>query len=144
MFFLLKIRRPPRSTLSSSSAASDVYKRQYQRRVRELTGATMSTSPRPYQPSAGQLVNASASQGPNSQRLPPLRRPAHARPQWRKRRASLHTRILGIHAIIKSIRKDLRHQDDETTVYKGLVMLDVAPESMSGSGSGGSASPTSH
>eukprot|EP00828_Plagiopyla_frontata_P023778 TRINITY_DN3038_c0_g1_i1.p1 TRINITY_DN3038_c0_g1~~TRINITY_DN3038_c0_g1_i1.p1 ORF type:complete len:691 (+),score=93.39 TRINITY_DN3038_c0_g1_i1:62-2134(+) len=27
------IRRPPRSTLSSSSAASDVYKRQYQRRV---------------------------------------------------------------------------------------------------------------
>eukprot|EP00658_Telonema_sp_P-2_P001181 TRINITY_DN10451_c0_g1_i2.p1 TRINITY_DN10451_c0_g1~~TRINITY_DN10451_c0_g1_i2.p1 ORF type:complete len:233 (-),score=47.12 TRINITY_DN10451_c0_g1_i2:287-985(-) len=29
------IRRPPRSTLSSSSAASDVYKRQYQRRVRE-------------------------------------------------------------------------------------------------------------
>eukprot|EP00658_Telonema_sp_P-2_P005171 TRINITY_DN11944_c0_g1_i4.p1 TRINITY_DN11944_c0_g1~~TRINITY_DN11944_c0_g1_i4.p1 ORF type:complete len:926 (-),score=208.82 TRINITY_DN11944_c0_g1_i4:264-3041(-) len=28
------IRRPPRSTLSSSSAASDVYKRQYQRRVR--------------------------------------------------------------------------------------------------------------
>eukprot|EP00656_Telonema_subtile_P047253 TRINITY_DN5414_c0_g1_i1.p1 TRINITY_DN5414_c0_g1~~TRINITY_DN5414_c0_g1_i1.p1 ORF type:complete len:161 (-),score=33.30 TRINITY_DN5414_c0_g1_i1:279-761(-) len=29
------IRQPPRSTLSSSSAASDVYKRQYQRRVRE-------------------------------------------------------------------------------------------------------------
>eukprot|EP00658_Telonema_sp_P-2_P028177 TRINITY_DN21639_c0_g1_i2.p1 TRINITY_DN21639_c0_g1~~TRINITY_DN21639_c0_g1_i2.p1 ORF type:complete len:142 (-),score=30.82 TRINITY_DN21639_c0_g1_i2:117-542(-) len=29
------IRRPPRSTLSSSSAASDVYKRQYQRRVRD-------------------------------------------------------------------------------------------------------------
>eukprot|EP00658_Telonema_sp_P-2_P041069 TRINITY_DN29373_c0_g1_i1.p1 TRINITY_DN29373_c0_g1~~TRINITY_DN29373_c0_g1_i1.p1 ORF type:complete len:536 (-),score=147.96 TRINITY_DN29373_c0_g1_i1:289-1896(-) len=29
------IRRPPRSTLSSSSAASDVYKKQYQRRVRE-------------------------------------------------------------------------------------------------------------
>eukprot|EP00828_Plagiopyla_frontata_P007166 TRINITY_DN13309_c0_g1_i4.p2 TRINITY_DN13309_c0_g1~~TRINITY_DN13309_c0_g1_i4.p2 ORF type:complete len:145 (+),score=34.27 TRINITY_DN13309_c0_g1_i4:81-515(+) len=28
MFFLLMIRRPPRSTLSSSSAASDVYKRQ--------------------------------------------------------------------------------------------------------------------
>eukprot|EP00656_Telonema_subtile_P057651 TRINITY_DN9531_c0_g2_i5.p1 TRINITY_DN9531_c0_g2~~TRINITY_DN9531_c0_g2_i5.p1 ORF type:complete len:488 (+),score=88.66 TRINITY_DN9531_c0_g2_i5:61-1524(+) len=28
------MRRPPRSTLSSSSAASDVYKRQYQRRVR--------------------------------------------------------------------------------------------------------------
>eukprot|EP00828_Plagiopyla_frontata_P041992 TRINITY_DN6151_c0_g1_i2.p1 TRINITY_DN6151_c0_g1~~TRINITY_DN6151_c0_g1_i2.p1 ORF type:complete len:107 (+),score=29.66 TRINITY_DN6151_c0_g1_i2:87-407(+) len=27
------LRRPPRSTLSSSSAASDVYKRQYQRRV---------------------------------------------------------------------------------------------------------------
>eukprot|EP00658_Telonema_sp_P-2_P034054 TRINITY_DN2489_c0_g1_i5.p1 TRINITY_DN2489_c0_g1~~TRINITY_DN2489_c0_g1_i5.p1 ORF type:complete len:117 (-),score=38.99 TRINITY_DN2489_c0_g1_i5:104-454(-) len=32
------IRRPPRSTLSSSSAASDVYKRQYQRRVRGLPG----------------------------------------------------------------------------------------------------------
>eukprot|EP00658_Telonema_sp_P-2_P041760 TRINITY_DN29904_c0_g1_i1.p1 TRINITY_DN29904_c0_g1~~TRINITY_DN29904_c0_g1_i1.p1 ORF type:complete len:261 (-),score=53.86 TRINITY_DN29904_c0_g1_i1:33-815(-) len=29
------IRRPPRSTLSSSSAASDVYKRQYQRRGRD-------------------------------------------------------------------------------------------------------------
>eukprot|EP00656_Telonema_subtile_P034844 TRINITY_DN3886_c0_g1_i1.p1 TRINITY_DN3886_c0_g1~~TRINITY_DN3886_c0_g1_i1.p1 ORF type:complete len:152 (-),score=16.00 TRINITY_DN3886_c0_g1_i1:453-908(-) len=29
-------RRPPRSPLSSSSAASDVYKRQYQRRVRGL------------------------------------------------------------------------------------------------------------
>eukprot|EP00657_Telonema_sp_P-1_P010257 TRINITY_DN4608_c0_g1_i3.p2 TRINITY_DN4608_c0_g1~~TRINITY_DN4608_c0_g1_i3.p2 ORF type:complete len:127 (+),score=34.43 TRINITY_DN4608_c0_g1_i3:54-434(+) len=28
------IRRPPRSTQSRSSAASDVYKRQYQRRVR--------------------------------------------------------------------------------------------------------------
>eukprot|EP00656_Telonema_subtile_P053834 TRINITY_DN7870_c0_g1_i1.p2 TRINITY_DN7870_c0_g1~~TRINITY_DN7870_c0_g1_i1.p2 ORF type:complete len:326 (-),score=59.05 TRINITY_DN7870_c0_g1_i1:15-992(-) len=28
LFFLLRIRRPPRSTLSSSSAASDVYKRQ--------------------------------------------------------------------------------------------------------------------
>src|SRR5665648_1269220 len=27
-FFFLMIRRPPRSTLSSSSAASDVYKRQ--------------------------------------------------------------------------------------------------------------------
>src|SRR5674536_354137 len=32
----LMIRRPPRSTLSSSSAASDVYKRQLHRR---LTGA---------------------------------------------------------------------------------------------------------
>eukprot|EP00657_Telonema_sp_P-1_P008436 TRINITY_DN29609_c0_g1_i2.p1 TRINITY_DN29609_c0_g1~~TRINITY_DN29609_c0_g1_i2.p1 ORF type:complete len:124 (-),score=32.38 TRINITY_DN29609_c0_g1_i2:20-391(-) len=31
------IRRPPRSTQSRSSAASDVYKRQYQRRVREVT-----------------------------------------------------------------------------------------------------------
>eukprot|EP00657_Telonema_sp_P-1_P008186 TRINITY_DN2890_c0_g1_i1.p1 TRINITY_DN2890_c0_g1~~TRINITY_DN2890_c0_g1_i1.p1 ORF type:complete len:104 (+),score=46.46 TRINITY_DN2890_c0_g1_i1:115-426(+) len=31
------IRRPPRSTQSRSSAASDVYKRQYQRRVRGLT-----------------------------------------------------------------------------------------------------------
>eukprot|EP00656_Telonema_subtile_P051168 TRINITY_DN6821_c0_g6_i1.p1 TRINITY_DN6821_c0_g6~~TRINITY_DN6821_c0_g6_i1.p1 ORF type:complete len:530 (+),score=122.10 TRINITY_DN6821_c0_g6_i1:78-1667(+) len=35
------IRRPPRSTLSSSSAASDVYKRQYQRRVRGRTAAVM-------------------------------------------------------------------------------------------------------
>eukprot|EP00656_Telonema_subtile_P038225 TRINITY_DN428_c0_g1_i2.p1 TRINITY_DN428_c0_g1~~TRINITY_DN428_c0_g1_i2.p1 ORF type:complete len:296 (-),score=57.75 TRINITY_DN428_c0_g1_i2:499-1386(-) len=35
------IRRPPRSTLSSSSAASDVYKRQYQRRVREKEVQTM-------------------------------------------------------------------------------------------------------
>eukprot|EP00656_Telonema_subtile_P051473 TRINITY_DN6930_c0_g1_i5.p1 TRINITY_DN6930_c0_g1~~TRINITY_DN6930_c0_g1_i5.p1 ORF type:complete len:149 (-),score=40.47 TRINITY_DN6930_c0_g1_i5:653-1099(-) len=35
------IRRPPRSTLSSSSAASDVYKRQYQRRVREIWIAPM-------------------------------------------------------------------------------------------------------
>eukprot|EP00657_Telonema_sp_P-1_P010154 TRINITY_DN4451_c0_g1_i3.p1 TRINITY_DN4451_c0_g1~~TRINITY_DN4451_c0_g1_i3.p1 ORF type:complete len:124 (-),score=24.18 TRINITY_DN4451_c0_g1_i3:162-533(-) len=33
-FFFLMIRRPPRSTQSRSSAASDVYKRQYQRRVR--------------------------------------------------------------------------------------------------------------
>eukprot|EP00658_Telonema_sp_P-2_P012490 TRINITY_DN14754_c0_g1_i2.p1 TRINITY_DN14754_c0_g1~~TRINITY_DN14754_c0_g1_i2.p1 ORF type:complete len:267 (-),score=68.21 TRINITY_DN14754_c0_g1_i2:367-1167(-) len=36
------IRRPPRSTLSSSSAASDVYKRQYQRRVREARQPIMS------------------------------------------------------------------------------------------------------
>eukprot|EP00658_Telonema_sp_P-2_P032613 TRINITY_DN24103_c0_g1_i7.p2 TRINITY_DN24103_c0_g1~~TRINITY_DN24103_c0_g1_i7.p2 ORF type:complete len:120 (+),score=44.71 TRINITY_DN24103_c0_g1_i7:136-495(+) len=35
------MRRPPRSTLSSSSAASDVYKRQYQRRVRGWSGARM-------------------------------------------------------------------------------------------------------
>eukprot|EP00657_Telonema_sp_P-1_P009752 TRINITY_DN3999_c0_g1_i1.p1 TRINITY_DN3999_c0_g1~~TRINITY_DN3999_c0_g1_i1.p1 ORF type:complete len:287 (-),score=59.40 TRINITY_DN3999_c0_g1_i1:87-947(-) len=34
LFFFLMIRRPPRSTQSRSSAASDVYKRQYQRRVR--------------------------------------------------------------------------------------------------------------
>eukprot|EP00831_Metopus_contortus_P054907 TRINITY_DN4631_c0_g1_i1.p1 TRINITY_DN4631_c0_g1~~TRINITY_DN4631_c0_g1_i1.p1 ORF type:complete len:186 (+),score=30.30 TRINITY_DN4631_c0_g1_i1:66-623(+) len=33
MFFFLMIRRPPRSTQGVSSAASDVYKRQYQRRV---------------------------------------------------------------------------------------------------------------
>eukprot|EP00656_Telonema_subtile_P012273 TRINITY_DN16178_c0_g1_i2.p1 TRINITY_DN16178_c0_g1~~TRINITY_DN16178_c0_g1_i2.p1 ORF type:complete len:217 (+),score=45.16 TRINITY_DN16178_c0_g1_i2:3-653(+) len=43
MFFFLIIRLPPRSTLSSSSAASDVYKRQYQRRVRGL--AAMSLQP---------------------------------------------------------------------------------------------------
>eukprot|EP00658_Telonema_sp_P-2_P028243 TRINITY_DN2167_c0_g2_i1.p1 TRINITY_DN2167_c0_g2~~TRINITY_DN2167_c0_g2_i1.p1 ORF type:complete len:360 (+),score=66.25 TRINITY_DN2167_c0_g2_i1:135-1214(+) len=35
------IRRPPRSTLSSSSAASDVYKRQYQRRVRGWRSSIM-------------------------------------------------------------------------------------------------------
>eukprot|EP00831_Metopus_contortus_P041219 TRINITY_DN32311_c0_g1_i1.p1 TRINITY_DN32311_c0_g1~~TRINITY_DN32311_c0_g1_i1.p1 ORF type:complete len:224 (-),score=72.51 TRINITY_DN32311_c0_g1_i1:5-676(-) len=33
IFFFLMIRRPPRSTQGVSSAASDVYKRQYQRRV---------------------------------------------------------------------------------------------------------------
>ena len=32
------IRRPPRSTLSSSSAASDVYKRQEQRELMDFTG----------------------------------------------------------------------------------------------------------
>eukprot|EP00658_Telonema_sp_P-2_P034049 TRINITY_DN24899_c0_g1_i1.p1 TRINITY_DN24899_c0_g1~~TRINITY_DN24899_c0_g1_i1.p1 ORF type:complete len:179 (+),score=42.79 TRINITY_DN24899_c0_g1_i1:92-628(+) len=34
------IRRPPRSTLSSSSAASDVYKRQVGTRVRKTTGGS--------------------------------------------------------------------------------------------------------
>eukprot|EP00658_Telonema_sp_P-2_P071204 TRINITY_DN60508_c0_g1_i1.p2 TRINITY_DN60508_c0_g1~~TRINITY_DN60508_c0_g1_i1.p2 ORF type:complete len:150 (-),score=17.54 TRINITY_DN60508_c0_g1_i1:416-865(-) len=38
------IRRPPRSTLSSSSAASDVYKRQYQRRVRGSNRSEMASS----------------------------------------------------------------------------------------------------
>eukprot|EP00658_Telonema_sp_P-2_P011070 TRINITY_DN1420_c0_g1_i6.p1 TRINITY_DN1420_c0_g1~~TRINITY_DN1420_c0_g1_i6.p1 ORF type:complete len:111 (-),score=21.25 TRINITY_DN1420_c0_g1_i6:150-482(-) len=38
------IRRPPRSTLSSSSAASDVYKRQYQRRVRDASPQHMATA----------------------------------------------------------------------------------------------------
>ena len=33
MFFFLMIRRPPRSTLDRSSAASDVYKRQAQHGV---------------------------------------------------------------------------------------------------------------
>eukprot|EP00656_Telonema_subtile_P044157 TRINITY_DN5044_c0_g1_i5.p1 TRINITY_DN5044_c0_g1~~TRINITY_DN5044_c0_g1_i5.p1 ORF type:complete len:292 (-),score=107.47 TRINITY_DN5044_c0_g1_i5:269-1144(-) len=37
------IRRPPRSTLSSSSAASDVYKRQYQRRVRGFLAPNMAS-----------------------------------------------------------------------------------------------------
>ena len=39
VFFFLMIRRPPRSTLDRSSAASDVYKRQKEQRrvgVREL------------------------------------------------------------------------------------------------------------
>eukprot|EP00656_Telonema_subtile_P037806 TRINITY_DN4218_c0_g1_i1.p1 TRINITY_DN4218_c0_g1~~TRINITY_DN4218_c0_g1_i1.p1 ORF type:complete len:256 (-),score=64.00 TRINITY_DN4218_c0_g1_i1:247-1014(-) len=58
------IRRPPRSTLSSSSAASDVYKRQYQRRVRGLLSATMAlhgTSKRinnPSQPADGHILNS--------------------------------------------------------------------------------------
>ena len=38
-FFFLMIRRPPRSTLDRSSAASDVYKRQ------QLTGAVESNQP---------------------------------------------------------------------------------------------------
>mgnify|MGYP003381582930 CR=1 FL=1 len=33
MFFFLMIRRPPRSTLDRSSAASDVYKRQIEHRA---------------------------------------------------------------------------------------------------------------
>eukprot|EP00828_Plagiopyla_frontata_P048944 TRINITY_DN9565_c0_g1_i2.p3 TRINITY_DN9565_c0_g1~~TRINITY_DN9565_c0_g1_i2.p3 ORF type:complete len:187 (-),score=35.99 TRINITY_DN9565_c0_g1_i2:91-651(-) len=33
LFFFLRIRRPPRSTLSSSSAASDVYKRQVKDKI---------------------------------------------------------------------------------------------------------------
>eukprot|EP00825_Cyclidium_porcatum_P012654 TRINITY_DN1660_c0_g1_i1.p3 TRINITY_DN1660_c0_g1~~TRINITY_DN1660_c0_g1_i1.p3 ORF type:complete len:133 (+),score=17.56 TRINITY_DN1660_c0_g1_i1:28-426(+) len=37
-FFFLMIRRPPRSTHCISSAASDVYKRQYQRRVHGASG----------------------------------------------------------------------------------------------------------
>ena len=36
-FFFLMIRRPPRSTLDRSSAASDVYKRQFQDGVESLT-----------------------------------------------------------------------------------------------------------
>ena len=35
-FFFLMIRRPPRSTLGRSSAASDVYKRQVEERVGEV------------------------------------------------------------------------------------------------------------
>ena len=38
MFFFLMIRRPPRSTLDRSSAASDVYKRQLQRPERDSVG----------------------------------------------------------------------------------------------------------
>eukprot|EP00831_Metopus_contortus_P014384 TRINITY_DN15954_c0_g1_i3.p2 TRINITY_DN15954_c0_g1~~TRINITY_DN15954_c0_g1_i3.p2 ORF type:complete len:126 (-),score=39.26 TRINITY_DN15954_c0_g1_i3:40-417(-) len=40
-FFFLMIRRPPRSTQGVSSAASDVYKRQYQRRVHGLVENTV-------------------------------------------------------------------------------------------------------
>ena len=36
VFFFLMIRRPPRSTLDRSSAASDVYKRQLENDVRRL------------------------------------------------------------------------------------------------------------
>ena len=36
MFFFLMIRRPPRSTLDRSSAASDVYKRQLEFTTRDL------------------------------------------------------------------------------------------------------------
>ena len=36
LFFFLMIRRPPRSTLDRSSAASDVYKRQLNKVDREL------------------------------------------------------------------------------------------------------------
>src|SRR5664280_3473620 len=39
------IRRPPRSTLSSSSAASDVYKRQKESRLRLLTAARTQIEP---------------------------------------------------------------------------------------------------
>eukprot|EP00656_Telonema_subtile_P012012 TRINITY_DN1601_c0_g4_i1.p1 TRINITY_DN1601_c0_g4~~TRINITY_DN1601_c0_g4_i1.p1 ORF type:complete len:271 (+),score=36.86 TRINITY_DN1601_c0_g4_i1:72-884(+) len=48
------IRRPPRSTLSSSSAASDVYKRQYQRRVRGPTAGNMAE---PTESLLGRLVS---------------------------------------------------------------------------------------
>eukprot|EP00656_Telonema_subtile_P044476 TRINITY_DN50731_c0_g1_i2.p1 TRINITY_DN50731_c0_g1~~TRINITY_DN50731_c0_g1_i2.p1 ORF type:complete len:422 (-),score=83.95 TRINITY_DN50731_c0_g1_i2:51-1316(-) len=63
-------RRPPRSTLSSSSAASDVYKRQYQRRVRgnqaNMLGAMrctvrcMSQVPSPMPLSTMDVLNQSA------------------------------------------------------------------------------------
>eukprot|EP00658_Telonema_sp_P-2_P037985 TRINITY_DN27310_c0_g1_i8.p1 TRINITY_DN27310_c0_g1~~TRINITY_DN27310_c0_g1_i8.p1 ORF type:complete len:664 (+),score=100.91 TRINITY_DN27310_c0_g1_i8:45-2036(+) len=46
------IRRPPRSTLSSSSAASDVYKRQY------VGGCTSSSTQVPVSPSSDFLVDA--------------------------------------------------------------------------------------
>ena len=48
MFFFLMIRRPPRSTLDRSSAASDVYKRQWVRRAETDQGIRcgMSTSDR--------------------------------------------------------------------------------------------------
>ena len=39
-FFFLMIRRPPRSTLDRSSAASDVYKRQSLSRICRLLGIT--------------------------------------------------------------------------------------------------------
>src|SRR5678815_42453 len=41
LFFFLMIRRPPRSTLDRSSAASDVYKRQYLQLSPPLTGRAL-------------------------------------------------------------------------------------------------------
>ena len=45
LFFLLMIRRPPRSTLDRSSAASDVYKRQFYGRLFKVNPAVL--IPRP-------------------------------------------------------------------------------------------------
>ena len=45
-FFFLMIRRPPRSTLSSSSAASDVYKRQIDGFYREIAQSDISSQKR--------------------------------------------------------------------------------------------------
>ena len=45
-FFFLMIRRPPRSTLDRSSAASDVYKRQARRHSRGAPRASAGTAPR--------------------------------------------------------------------------------------------------
>ena len=48
LFFFLMIRRPPRSTLDRSSAASDVYKRQRQHRGGRGPGAGAGRQPRQY------------------------------------------------------------------------------------------------
>eukprot|EP00656_Telonema_subtile_P017058 TRINITY_DN1906_c0_g1_i1.p1 TRINITY_DN1906_c0_g1~~TRINITY_DN1906_c0_g1_i1.p1 ORF type:complete len:301 (-),score=22.41 TRINITY_DN1906_c0_g1_i1:50-952(-) len=65
------MRRPPRSTLSSSSAASDVYKRQYQRRVREDSVLFMAV------PDLGPTLESSAL----GSRCSSVLREAHARPK---------------------------------------------------------------
>eukprot|EP00658_Telonema_sp_P-2_P019799 TRINITY_DN17796_c0_g1_i1.p1 TRINITY_DN17796_c0_g1~~TRINITY_DN17796_c0_g1_i1.p1 ORF type:complete len:372 (-),score=32.43 TRINITY_DN17796_c0_g1_i1:528-1643(-) len=72
------IRRPPRSTLSSSSAASDVYKRQYQRRVRGKHTVAMRPCPVPFYPSllAGPRPPMESAPGePTCDITPPCTRP---------------------------------------------------------------------
>ena len=57
-FFFLMIRRPPRSTLDRSSAASDVYKRQGQRRALSLKAVDVVSVVRDVVESSGALIAA--------------------------------------------------------------------------------------
>eukprot|EP00658_Telonema_sp_P-2_P025057 TRINITY_DN20090_c0_g1_i12.p1 TRINITY_DN20090_c0_g1~~TRINITY_DN20090_c0_g1_i12.p1 ORF type:complete len:632 (+),score=132.60 TRINITY_DN20090_c0_g1_i12:135-2030(+) len=63
------IRRPPRSTLSSSSAASDVYKRQG---INAEYGGTHVTHMQPFKPSSGVVILALAVAHATSSPAPPL------------------------------------------------------------------------